>query len=234
MHLIKKFSISKFVFSIVATAVCQLSLAQSSSYFGYSAEGKLLGVTSQRDSISLQWDSLGRNSGKLLNGDSYLFGYNGQGFLSSHSDPKGLNTQYTYNGFGFLTSLTSPDTGFTSFTTNLNGASTQKATSGSVTNITYDAEDRVSSKAVSHPTLGSLTYAYSYGGPGSGFATGNLISISARGIVGNSVHTWGEGNAIKQSTTHPFALATHGFINQWIWGRQMSKFIDECSCSSNN
>lgn len=158
------------------------AIAQSSASFGYSAEGKLLGVTSQRDSISLQWDALGRNSGKLINGDSYLFGYNGQGFLSSYSDPKGLNTQYSYNGFGFLTSLTSPDTGFTSFTTNLNGAPTQKATSGSVTNITYDAEDRISSKTVSHPTLGSLTYAYSYAGPGSGFATGNLTSISANGL----------------------------------------------------
>lgn len=127
MRSIKKSSILKFVFSVIATAVCQLSLAQSSASFGYSAEGKLLGVTSPRDSISLQWDALGRNSGKLINGDSYLFGYNGQGFLSSYSDPKGLNTQYSYNGFGFLTSLTSPDTGFTSFTTNLNGANNKRS-----------------------------------------------------------------------------------------------------------
>jgi RHS repeat-associated protein len=54
----------------------------------------------------------------------------------------------------------------------------------------------------------------------------------ARGIDGNTVHTWGEGTSMKQ---YPHTLGIISYIGQYaanelLWGRQMDEFIKKCTC----
>jgi RHS repeat-associated protein len=54
----------------------------------------------------------------------------------------------------------------------------------------------------------------------------------ARGVVGNTVHTWGEGTAVKQSPNAAGVLsrAAQYAANELLWGGQMDEIIKKCAC----
>lgn len=54
----------------------------------------------------------------------------------------------------------------------------------------------------------------------------------ARGVVGNTVHTWGEGTAVKQSPNAAGVLsrAAQYAANELVWGGQMDEIIKKCGC----
>ncbi len=54
----------------------------------------------------------------------------------------------------------------------------------------------------------------------------------ARGVVGNTVHTWGEGTAVKQSPNAAGVLsrAAQYAANELLWGGQMDEIIKKCGC----
>ena len=63
-------------------------------------------------------------------------------------------------------------------------------------------------------------------GPGSAFGPGYV----ARGIKDGVVHTYGEGTHPVQSFLVPSLVRS--IANELVWGRQMKKFVDECSCKN--
>ena len=52
----------------------------------------------------------------------------------------------------------------------------------------------------------------------------------ARGIVGDSIHTWGEGDSPWQSPTLT-GYDTQYMANEIVWGIQMAEIVKQCSCT---
>ena len=52
----------------------------------------------------------------------------------------------------------------------------------------------------------------------------------ARGIVGDSIHTWGEGDSPWQSPTLT-GYDTQYMANEIVWGVQMAEIVKKCSCT---
>jgi RHS repeat-associated protein len=60
-------------------------------------------------------------------------------------------------------------------------------------------------------------------GPGSAFAPGYVVRTVTDGVV----HTYGEGTNLVQSFLNPSIV--RATANELVWGRQMKKFVDECT-----
>lgn len=153
-----------------------------STTFLYDSRGNLsaIGLPSGRIK-TFQWDALRRNTSQSGSGDTIGLGYNGQDQLTAVVDPKGLTTTYARNGHGEATSQSSPDTGNTSFVFDANGNLTQRVNaSGQTESFTYDAADRPTSKTLTHPVSGSITYSFGYAT--SGPSAGRMVQVTAPGV----------------------------------------------------
>jgi RHS repeat-associated protein len=181
-----------------------LSSAQSSrtTTFSYDAVGQVTSVTLPGGRTrQLQWDAFGRNVQELRAGASVGYGFNHQDALTAVQDPKGLVTSYDRNGFGEARGQTSPDTGSTTFARDAAGNVTSRVNAaGQTESYTYDADNRVTSKLLTHPGLGSLTYSFAYGT--SGVEAGALVQVSAPGMTLGFAH-----NVYGQVTSATQALA---------------------------
>jgi RHS repeat-associated protein len=191
-----------------------VSSAQSgpSTVLTYDAAGHVTGVGLPGGRTRyLQYDLLGRNTAQSGSGASVGFGYDGQDRLTGVVDPRGLGTSYSRNGLGQVASQSSPDTGASSFTYDGNGNVTQRVNAaGQVEAYTYDAADRVTSKTLSYPTGGSISYTFGYG---SGATAGRVTSVSGPGVtLGYGYNLFGEVTATSQAVTgSPTLSASYGY-----------------------
>lgn len=212
--------IQKLIAALLAglqVVVPTLSWAQSAptTTFTYDAVGQLTSQTSPGGrTTQYQWDTLGRNVQQSRAGTTVGYGYNHQGALTAVQDPRGLVTSYDRNGFGEARSQASPDTGNTAFARDAAGNVTSRVNAaGQVENYTYDAADRVTSKMLSHPASGSITYGFSYGT--SGIETGALVQVSAPGLtLGYTHNIFGQVTTASQAIAGTATLTTgYGYAN---------------------
>jgi RHS repeat-associated protein len=93
------------------------------------------------------------------------------------TDPKGNVTSYVYDGFGDAIQEISPDRGTTIYYYNPDSDLTQKTDASSyVTNMTYDALDRILTRT--YPADSTENVAFTYDQTGHGAGIGHLTSVT--------------------------------------------------------
>ena len=119
-------------------------------------------------------------------------------------------TFYVYSGFGDILVQTSPDAGSVSYTYDADGNLIHKVdANGTVSDMSYDALDRL--LTVSYPADTSQNVTYTYDESGHGFSIGRLTTVSdragilsrsyeERGAVSKEVRSLGAANLTTQYT----------------------------------
>ncbi|MCE6978581.1 RHS repeat protein [Pseudomonas frederiksbergensis] len=185
--------------------------------FGYDNNGNVLTVTDPLSQIStLQYDSLNRvKSFKDPATNLTAYTYNSHDAVLSVTDPRSKVTSYVYDGFGELIQETSPDRGTIVLKFDSDGnVSQQTDANGYVTNMTYDALDRILTRT--YPADATLRAAFTYdqGGHGQGILqltsasdqVGNLsLNYEERGLVTANNRTMTGGNTYNTAFSYDSA-----------------------------
>lgn len=104
-----------------------------------------------------------------------LFGYDGQGRLTSVRDPRQLLTEYPRNGLGDMTQLISPDTGTEAANRSYDAAGNLKTRTdsrGVLATYGYDTLNRLTSVVYTKAGSPTQSYTWVYDETGSGFSNG--------------------------------------------------------------
>jgi RHS repeat-associated protein len=139
-------------------------------------------------------------------------GYDSQDQPVEVTDPNLNSTYYVYDGFGDLIEIRSPDTGDTVFYYDADGNLVKRVVLGigavadTVTNWTYDALDRVSTR--SYPGDATENVFYVYDQPAAGFGIGRLTKVIDN--AGALTRSYDErGNVLKETRSlGPASLTT--------------------------
>lgn len=184
--------------------------------FGYDNNGNVLTVTDPLGQIStLQFDSLNRlSSYKDPATNLTAFTYNTHDQTLSVTDPRSKVTSYVYDGFGEQIQETSPDRGTIVLKFDSDGnVSQQTDANGYVTNMTYDALDRILTRTYPADSALNAAFAYDQAGHGQGVLqltsatdqVGNLsLNYEERGLVTANNRTIG-GNAYNTAFSYESA-----------------------------
>jgi RHS repeat-associated protein len=101
--------------------------------------------------------------------------YDAHDRVTAVKDANGNSTTYVFDGFGEVIGQTSPDTGLTVYHFDTDGNLLQKVDAAAVTvNMTYDALDRLLTRAFPTDATQNATYAYDTSADSSGFPIGRL------------------------------------------------------------
>ena len=125
--------------------------------YTYDAKCQMLSSTSGSYTTQYEYDAYGNVSKTTYpNGTFETFIYSPNGNLLSHTDRKGVTTQYIYNPLSKPTSVTS-GTSYISYTYAKSGVTLSEANNNSVTSYAYDAFGRVQIQ-----TTNNIPVYYSY------------------------------------------------------------------------
>jgi RHS repeat-associated protein len=128
-----------------------------------------------------------------------IYNYDGQGNLTSVTDPKGNVTTYTYNGFGEVITQSSPNTGTTTYTYDAVGNRITQTDARNITvTYTYDALNRLTGIAYPDSTE-DVTYTYDQTAGGN-YGIGRLTQIDDHS--GSTQYQYDRrGNIVQVTTT---------------------------------
>lgn len=197
MHTSKKLMVGLLAVLQVFTPIMASAQSGSATTLQYDAAGQVTQITSDGGRTKqLQWDGVGRLSSETSAGSIIGYAYNGQDAVTQVTDPRNLLTNYDRNGFGESRGLSSPDSANSSYVYDLNGNLTSRVNAaGQTESYVYDAANRITSKSISHPSLGTRTFAFTYGANATPEA-GQVTVISTSGLVLRFSH-----NLLGQTTT---------------------------------
>jgi RHS repeat-associated protein len=145
--------------------------------FGYDSDSNVLTITDPLSHVAHQtFDALNRlktNKNAVL--DTVTITYDAHDRPLTVKDGKTNTTTYVYDGFGEAISQVSPDSGTSVFWFDKDG-NVSKQSAFAVTNYTYDALDRLLTRA--YPADSTLNVALIYDQSGHGSGVGQLTSLT--------------------------------------------------------
>ena len=151
-------------------------VSQTTTY-GYDSDSNVLTITDPLSHVAHQtFDALNRlktNKNAVL--DTTTITYDAHNRPLTVKDGKNNTTTYVYDGFGEAISQVSPDSGTSVFWFDKDG-NVSKQSAFAVTNYTYDALDRLLTRA--YPADSTLNVSLTYDQTGHGSGVGQLTSLT--------------------------------------------------------
>jgi RHS repeat-associated protein len=147
----------------------------------YDKNGNALTVTDGLSHTTTRtFDALNRLATSAdANGGVTTITYDPHNRITAVKDANGNTTSYVFDGLGEAIGQTSPDTGATVYRFDSDGNLTQKVDAAAVTvNMTYDALDRLLTRAFPADATQNAAYTYDVSSDASGFPIGRLATRS--------------------------------------------------------
>ena len=162
-------------FDAIGRMLTDVGGVSQTTTFGYDSNGNVLTITDPLSHVAHQtFDALNRlktNKNAVL--DTVTITYDAHDRPLTVKDGKGNTTTYVYDGFGEAISQVSPDSGTSVFWFDPDRNVT-KQSAFAVTNYTYDALDRLLTRA--YPADSTLNVSMTYDQTGHGSGVGQLTS----------------------------------------------------------